>query len=260
MIRSEATAHPAHWKHQPRPIAGRRALITGGTTGIGRSTALLLAHAGAQVLIFGRHDAPLNEALADLRTCHAHVFGLTADVTQSDDLDRVFDHADDAMGGLDILINNAGVGARSILDTSPTDARYALEVDLLGPIACAQRAVPRMRAAGGGDIINIGSLGAREQGAGADIYVAAKAGLRGFSTSLGKQLAPQDIRVTHIEPGRVGADLIDESPEQQRVMHERGELLFSEDIAEAVRWCLTRPAGAAVPLLQIHPTRQVIGG
>lgn len=251
---------PDTWKYEPQGIGGKRILLTGGTTGIGRTTTLLLASQGAKVVIFGRHQEHLDDALKDMGDYRDRVHGLTADVVEEGDVDRVFDEADEFLGGLDVLINNAGVAGRSVTDTPPADYRYVIETDLLGYIACAHRAIPRLKQQGGGRIINVGSLSAKGREADSDIYVAAKSGLRGFSDSLAKKLQQENIHVTLIEPGSVGADLSSTPPEKERERQAEGTQLPSEAIAEAVAFCLSQPPSCFIPLLQIQPLHQSIGG
>src|ERR1051325_11275702 len=94
--------------YQPEIVADKSILITGGTTGIGRATAILLASQGARVMIFGRHDKELQDALSDLREAGGEISGLTADTANPQDIQRVFQEVDRKMGQLDILVNYAG--------------------------------------------------------------------------------------------------------------------------------------------------------
>lgn len=251
-----ASQRPHVWKYQPRPIDGRRTLITGGTAGSGRSIALLLASLGAKIVLFGRHEHLLREAIDDLSEYKDQVFGLTADAAHEDDLDVVFSAVDEKLGGLDILINNAGLPAASVTSDEPVEYRYVVEANLLGYMSCAKRAVERMKKAGGGAIVNIGSMSAEKKGPGSDVYTATKAGLRGFVEALSKQVQEDDIHVGLIEPGKFGADFRAESKQEQEREEREGELLFSEAVAEAVFYMLTTPANCHIPLLQIQPLHE----
>src|SRR5215212_3580272 len=102
--------------YQLEPVANKSILITGGTTGIGRATAILLASQGARVMIFGRHEQELNDAMKDIREAGGEVLGLTADTANPEDIKRVFQEVDDQLGELDILINNAALGYNSIME------------------------------------------------------------------------------------------------------------------------------------------------
>jgi NADP-dependent 3-hydroxy acid dehydrogenase YdfG len=228
----------------------KRALVTGGTTGIGRAIAAALAQAGARVLIFGRHEPELKDALHDISE-KGEVHGLTADAAREDDLVRVFEVVDAKLGGLDILINNAGLSGDDLLKSDFASWNYVLDTNVLAYVACARYATERMRKEGGGHIVNIGSISAENRSAGGEVYVASKSAVRGFSQSLAKTLEKDKIRVTLIEPGSVGSDMQEESPAEQRKSIAKSEMLKAEDIAECVIYCLTRPERCAVRFVQI---------
>lgn len=251
---------PPGWKHKPMPLRGKKILVTGGTTGIGRTTALLLAWAGAEVFVFGRDEQHLHDALNVLRKVSRRVHGMNADIAGVEGAQTVFDAVEHDMGGLDILINNAGLPAESVDSEDPDNMRYVVQANLLGYLECAQRAVKLMKERGGGHIVNVGSMSAESRGKESDIYVATKSGIRGFSQSLTKQLAEQNIRVTLVEPGLTGADLFPDKkgePKTQRKMQAKLQMLTSEDIAEAVFFALTQPQRSNVVMMQVH---QLISG
>src|SRR4051812_19779802 len=238
-------------------IRGKGILVTGGTTGIGRAIALLLASAGARVLTFGRHQDELDDAMADLREVSQEVHGLIADVTASEDIRRVFAEADRTLGRLDVLINNAALGAESIVDGSYNDWEYVVRTNLLGYMACAHEAIVRMKKQGAGHILNIGSMSADVREKGSSIYVATKSGIQGFSEALRKEVNAQGIKVTLIEPGAVGTDMQPEK-ESHASKAARGEMLKAEDIAACVHYCLTQPRRCDVVAVSIRPHRQEI--
>lgn len=253
------------WSYEPQDLAGKAVIVTGGTTGIGRATAVLLGAKGARVLIFGRHDQGLRDAMNDVKAAGGEVHGLTADAARHEDVVRVFQHADRKIGGADILVNNAAVSAWSITGTSYEDIRYAIETDLLSYLDCCHEAIERMKAKGQGHIVNIGSMSAQVTDTGADIYVAAKMGIRGFSESLRKQLSGAEeynIKVTLIEPGSVGTELsgriTPDRVEEQRTRQQELAMLTAEDIAECVHYCLVQPKRCDVVMVQIRPHRQPI--
>jgi NADP-dependent 3-hydroxy acid dehydrogenase YdfG len=246
--------------YEPLDIAGKCILVTGGTTGIGRATALLLAARGARVMIYGRHEQELNDALSDIKEV-GEAFGITADQARVEDVQRVFEALDANLGGLDILINNAAVAARSVTDQPYDDYSYVVQANLVGYMACAREAIDRMRERGGGHIVNVGSMSADVREEGSDVYVATKAAIQAWSEALRKQVNKDNIRVTLIEPGSVGTNLSSDKPgidKAQRRQEEKGEMLKAEDIAECIHFCITQPPRCDVVLVQIRPHKQMI--
>src|SRR5215211_2017531 len=129
--------------YQLESITDKSILISGGTTGIGRATAILLAAQGARVMIFGRHEQELNEAMNDIRQAGGDVLGLTADVTNPAEIQRVFQQFDQQMDRLDILINNAALGYGSVMEGGYPEWVYILETNLLGYMAMSHEAAER---------------------------------------------------------------------------------------------------------------------
>jgi len=231
--------------------AGFTALVSGGTTGIGRAIAIEIAKLGGAVLIFGRHRKELNEALTDLRKFSARCEGLVADQASRKDVERVFSRVKSSFGRLDVLVNNAAVAADSLLKASLREIEYAVSANLTGYLFCTRLAIPLMR--DGGQIIHIGSMSAEKRGAGGEVYTATKSGIRGFSESLRKSLIKKGIRVTLIEPGWTGSDLVEVSARAQRKAQAKREMLKAEDIANTVAFCLSQPKRSNLSLVQIQP-------
>jgi NAD(P)-dependent dehydrogenase (short-subunit alcohol dehydrogenase family) len=235
------------------PIAGKRVLVTGGTTGIGRAIAGLLASYDANVFIFGRHQTELRDTLEAFQEIGGKIDGIVADVAKPDDVRKVFDTARRSLGKLDILIGNAGLAASGIGQMDEDDWRYVVETNLVGAMACAREAAAWMRENGDGQIVIIGSVSAEHKGKDSSVYVATKSGLRGFAESLHKELADKGIKVTLIEPGEVGSDMQGMSPSEQREAIRKHELLRAEDIAVAIQYVVTQPERCAVTSMQIRP-------
>lgn len=249
------------FKYEPEKIAGKGIVVTGGTTGIGRAIAMLLVAQGAKVLIFGRHGTELGEALADLKQVGGgEAYGLVADTSKADDVRRVFETADHDLGHVDALVNNAALAANSVLDSEPDEWRQVVETNLLGYMACSRAAAERFRKNKAGHLVNIGSMSAKVCEAGSDVYVATKAGIRGFTDSLAKQLNEDGIRVTLIEPGLVGSEMtVDKVPKEgQTAAQEKQEMLQAEELAHAVLYALQQPARCNVAVIQLRPTKQII--
>src|SRR4051794_23039335 len=205
-------------------LEGKRIIITGGTTGIGKAAARLLASDGARVLIFGRHQQELNDALQEIGN---NAVGLTADASKKQDVERIFNMADEELGGIDILINNAAVSGGEYLKTNYDDWRYTLDTNILGYVACARAAIDRMKRdkIKAAHIVNVGSMSADLREAGSPIYVATKAAIQGFTESLRKLLNPDGIRVSLIEPGAVATPMQEKSPSEEREKIEKMEML-----------------------------------
>jgi NAD(P)-dependent dehydrogenase (short-subunit alcohol dehydrogenase family) len=198
-------------------LAGRRVLVTAGAAGIGLAIVKrLLAH-GAHVFVCDVDEAALGSFAKTNPQAHA----VNADVSSDADVDRMFAGVRDNLGGLDALINNAGIAGPTgaVEEIDPTEWRRCIEIDLTGQFLCARRAVPMLKAAGGGSIINMSSAAGRHGYAYRTPYSAAKFGIIGFTQSLAKELGPANIRVNAILPGII------EGPRMERVIRDRAAQL-----------------------------------
>ncbi len=239
-------------------LKGKRVFITGGTTGIGRAIANLLGSEGAEIFICGRHQPELKDALESIRSTGAAAAGELADVSKSEDIKRIFKQADQSLGGLDIFINNAAVAAEGIEEEDEESWRYIVETNLLGYIGCAKEAIQRMKPARRGHIILIGSMSADLRSSGSSIYATTKSGIQAFAEGLRKEVNPDGIKVSLIEPGKTGSDMVEEGPSEQKDLIHKQEMLRAEDIAVSVHYVLTQPARCDVVSLQIRPHLQLI--
>lgn len=250
--------HAASLILDPQPIRGRSVVITGGTTGIGRATAHLLARQGAEVLIFARDDKELEDALSSLRETGTTAHGLTADAADAAGIRRVFEAADEHFDRLDVLVNNAALSGSAFQEQDLEEIEQIARTNVAGYIACASEAVRRMRGQGGGHIVNVGSMSADLREEGNSTYVATKAAIQAFSESLRKTVNPDGIKVTLVEPGRVATDLVDMTDREKEGRVERMEMLRPEDVAAAIAFCLMQPMRCDVVSLQLRPHRQHI--
>jgi NAD(P)-dependent dehydrogenase (short-subunit alcohol dehydrogenase family) len=241
---------------EPLDLKGSRCIVSGGTTGIGRAAAVALASRGADVLVYGRHEKELDDALQDIGACatNSQVQGMIADQARRDDVRKVFREATTKFGGLDILINNAGLPGETV-GNAEDDWEYVVAANLIGYMWCCEEAIPLLKESGKGQIVNIGSLSAKSRSAESDVYVATKSGLRGFTESLSKKLAKDNIRVMLIEPGKVSTDFFDWSEDEREQKTSAGEAMKTEDIAEATLFGLTLPKRCLMTLMQIRPLK-----
>ena len=239
--------------HTEQPsLQGRRAIISGGTTGIGRAIARLLASEGAKVFVCGRNEQYLADALADIREV-GEGDGINVDLSRQADVDRFVEEGETYLGGIDIAIINAALAADGLEAEPVEDIRYYVDTNLTHMMTMAKRVVDRMEA--GSDIVFIGSMSAVSRGPQSTVYVATKTGMQAFAEALRKELAEKDIKVGNIEPGKVGTDMQtpDFPVEKQREMIHQATMLRAEDIAVAAHYMLTQPRRTVVSLMRVEP-------
>jgi NAD(P)-dependent dehydrogenase (short-subunit alcohol dehydrogenase family) len=190
-------------------LDGKIALITGGTRGIGLAIARALLLRNARVVVCSRNAKDVNDAVEKLRAkVHGEnensIYGFACDVRSYPQVQDLFRLLDAQVGGLDIIINNAGVGSFQRVEEMAVDEwSRVLETNLSGVFYCCKEAIPQMKKRGGGYIINIGSLAGKEAFAGAAAYCASKFGLVGFSEALMQELRYEHIKVSYVMPGSV---------------------------------------------------------
>jgi NADP-dependent 3-hydroxy acid dehydrogenase YdfG len=241
-------------------LDGRRIAITGASSGIGEATAEKLAAEGAQVALGARRKDRI-DAVAERIGDSAHAFEV--DVTDEDAAIGFIDAAAEAMGGLDGLINNAGVMLLGPVGGADTDEwRRMIEVNLLGLLYCTHAALPKMQENGGGHIVNVSSVAGRTANLGSAVYNMTKWGVTGFSEGLRQEALHSDIRVTCLEPGFVETELQshNENPMVQdaiKQMREQiGDLMTAEDMANAILYALSQPERVSVNEILVRPTKQ----
>jgi 3-oxoacyl-[acyl-carrier protein] reductase len=234
-------------------LKNKRALVTGGTRGIGLEVARSLATAGCAVVVCGRNSAAVGTAVSELQQSAANgkVSGSIADVSDSEAVAKLFRYADQVLGGLDVLINNAGSGIfRPAAEMTVQEWDHIIGTNLSGAFYCSREALSRFRNSGGGWIINISSLAGRNPMAGGAAYNASKFGLNGMSEAIMLDHRDQDVRVSYVMPGSVDTDF------GARGRAEKSEWKIApEDIAEIVLDILRKPSRTLVSRVEVRPSK-----
>lgn len=232
------------------PLKGRRVLITGGTTGIGRAIGRLLASEGARVFTCGRDPQHLADGLAAIREL-GEADGITLDLAEEGAVKRFFDAGEAALGGIDVAVVNAAIAAEGLDDETEASLRYAIATDFTAYLTSCHEAANRIR--GKGDICLIGSMSTYTLGPSSTVYAGIKYGIEGFSIALRRELGPKGIRVSLVQPAMTGSDmqLPDIPVEKQREMIHADKMLRAEDIAVGVHYILTQPPRAVVQRLDL---------
>jgi NAD(P)-dependent dehydrogenase (short-subunit alcohol dehydrogenase family) len=186
-------------------IRGKVAIVTGGSRGIGLAIARALVAEGVQVAITGRSDAHLAAACRKIEAAGpGSVETFQADVRRYEDMTRIADATAARFGGVDVLINNAGIGVFvSVSDMTPAQWSEVIDTNLTGVFNATHAALPHLRRRGGGFIINISSLAGKNAFADGAAYCASKSGLNAFSEALMQELRYDNIRVSYVMPGSV---------------------------------------------------------
>lgn len=191
-------------------LKGKRALVTGGSQGIGAQICRELAFCGADVVINYFSNKEKADKLAEeiQHSYHVKAWAVGANVAQSEQVKQMFQYLDKTMKGIDILINNAGSeSVTHVLDMEESEWERVININLKGPFLCSQEAARRMELTGGGVIINISSIHDQVPRKGLIHYCSAKAGLKMFSKCLSLELAESNIRVVSVAPGAIVTDM-----------------------------------------------------
>jgi len=187
-------------------LTGKVAIVTGGTQGIGRATALRLASEGALVVVCARGQELLDAAVAQVRATGGQGHAVAADVSRPDAARRIVDEALKAFGRIDILVNNAGTSATGAFESVPDEAWQAdLDLKLFGAIRLIRQAVPHMKQQGGGRIVNVTNIGAKQPSAGSMPTTVSRAAGLAMTKALSKELAPDGILVNTVCIGLIRA-------------------------------------------------------
>lgn len=230
-------------------LSERVAIVTGGSRGIGLATAAALHEAGAAVMICGRSVEALTEAASGL-VGGAPVATAQADLQRQDEAERVVRATLDELGGLDILINNAGVGRFGPLSQlSLDDWQQTIGTNLSGVFYCCRAAVPVMRERGGGWIINVSSLAGKHPFAGGAAYCASKAGLNALTESLMQDVRRDGIRVSAVLPGSVNTRFGGHGPDPAADWK-----LAPEDVAQVIVDLLAHEPRSLPSRVELRPS------
>ncbi|TGQ52069.1 SDR family NAD(P)-dependent oxidoreductase [Mesorhizobium sp. M1C.F.Ca.ET.193.01.1.1] len=242
-------------------LAGKVALVTGASSGIGEATAAALAAAGAKVAIAARRADRLVALAGRIEQAGGKALAIEADIARGSDIAGMVDKVVSEWGRLDILVNNAGVmllapAAEADLD----DWRRMIELNLIGLMGTTKAALPHLKASRG-HIVNVSSVAGRVANPGASGYAATKFGVVAFSESLRREVYADKVRVTVIEPGLVRTELGDHitNAEYKAGLDHRlatMEALTVEDIANAILYAVSQPPRVNVNEILIRPTDQ----
>lgn len=228
-------------------LDGKIALVTGGNRGIGRGIVDALHREGATVYLTARDP---QAAAAAAKEVGPRAHGLGCDVRDFEQVKRVFADVGREAGGLDVLVNNAGVGVFGpVADTSPEDWRTVIETNLNGPFYCSHEGIPLMKRRGGGYIFNISSLAGKNPMVNAGAYNASKFGLNGFSEALMMEVRYDGIRVSYLMPGSVNTEFGRGSAAKQ------DWALQPEDVGEVVLDLLRSPSRALYSRVEMRPSQ-----
>jgi 17beta-estradiol 17-dehydrogenase / 3beta-hydroxysteroid 3-dehydrogenase len=247
-----------------RELAGRSALITGASSGIGVATACALAAAGAAVTLAARRVDRLEGLAAELRAAGTDVAVQRTDMRKEDEILRLFAVARERFGGIDVLVNNAGLGRNAPLGSAPTELwREMLEVNVLGLCIATREAIQDMERRGvAGHVVHVASMAShRVPSPESGLYAATKFAVRALTEALRQELRARKspIRVTAVSPGHVlteFAEVFSGVPGADAAIDKRYKILEPGDIADAIVWAVTRPPHVEVHDLLVRPTAQ----
>jgi NAD(P)-dependent dehydrogenase (short-subunit alcohol dehydrogenase family) len=227
-----------------------RAIVTGGTRGIGLAIAQAILAAGGRVMITGRSPETVRDALTILSPDGGdRAAGLPVDVRDSAAVNALVSDTVRLFGGLDVVVNNAGVGAFANVEAmSDADWNLVIDTNVTGPFHVSRAAIPALRTSGGGWIINIASLAARNAFVRGGAYCASKAALVSFSETLMQEVRYDNIRVSVVMPGSVATDF--NGPRK-----DDNWKLTGDDVAEVVMDLLRHPGRSLPSRVEIRPSQ-----
>ncbi len=230
--------------------AGRVALVTGAGRGIGREVALDLGARGFAVMLAARTAGEMDRVASQIHADGGKAAVCACDVSEPDEVRRLFAATDAAFGGLGVLVNNAGMG-RFVPTVETTEELWdaTLDTNLKGAFLCSREAVPRFEKAGGGLIINIASVVAVRGFANCAAYAASKAGLLGMSRSMREELRKKGIRISVVMPGATDSSFWDHVTGNW----DRGRMMSAADIARVIGDIAVQPPNMTTEEVLLMP-------
>ncbi len=199
-------------------LEGKKAIVTGGSLGIGRAIALELARQGADVAInYRRHDTEARAVASQIEGMGRRALAVKADVANFADAERMVGEVQEKFGGLDILVNNAGINRDGVI-WKMTEEQWdqVIEINLKGYFNYIRAAAPLLREQQSGKIVNVTSINGLRGKFGQSNYSASKAGIVGLTKSVARELGRASVNVNAVAPGLIGTDMINDAPEQVR--------------------------------------------
>jgi NADP-dependent 3-hydroxy acid dehydrogenase YdfG len=243
-------------------LDGKVVAVTGASSGIGEATALALAAEGAAIALGARREDRLRDLAQRIESDGGRALPIEVDVGDEDSARAFVEKTKSELGSLDVLVNNAGVMLLGPIEGADTEHwRRMVDVNVLGLLYCTHAALPIMREQGGGTIVNVSSVAGRFANAGSGVYNLTKFGVGAFSEALRQEAVESKIRVVVVEPGYVETELQGHNEQAVRdtidKMRERiGDVLQADDIADGIRWAVTRPPHVSVNEVLIRPSGQ----
>ncbi|MFA5731900.1 MAG: SDR family oxidoreductase [Acidithiobacillus sp.] len=238
-------------------LHGKVAVITGASSGIGEASARLLVAEGMRVVLAARRQDRLQKLARELGEA---ALVAPTDLSNPEDVIRLFDTAKMQFGGVDLLFNNAGLGYNApFADSKPQEWQEMIEANLYGVLRCTHAAIPLLRGRPGAMISTVSSVGGRYGLPGWSVYNATKFAVVGFHDALRKELGPEGIRVALIEPGAVWTEWGFNVPaESMRERRQALDALHPEDVAQALVYSFAQPPHVLVEEILVRPVKQIV--
>jgi clavulanate-9-aldehyde reductase len=244
-----------------KELAGKVVAITGASSGIGEATALKVVEAGGAVALGARRTERIAALAERINAGGGRAIAVTTDVGDEGQARAFVEAAVEQLGGLDVLVNNAGVMLLGPVQGADTEQwRRMIDANLYGVLYATHAAVPHLLQQGSGHVVTVSSIAGVRASAGSAVYNATKFAVNAFSEALRQELAPHDVRVTTINPGAVETELrthlSEDLQQQQRERFADVEVLQAQDIADAIVYAIAQPPHVSINDVLVRPTRQ----